>query len=174
VVTATVLRPCIGIDPGNESAGIALVSPAGDLVASATVRIWTPGSLELGVARLASEIMPDWREPLVALEKPSKGLGRDGYGGVREAGGFVLGEIVRRFRTLRKDVRRPQASEWRKGEIVPKDREAWKAWAISEATGACLTAGVPEPRTEDEAEAILIAFWGWASQPAGSKGESNG
>lgn len=171
--TAKPLRPCIGIDPGQDAAGLSLVAPCGRVAASTHAGCWPkrnePDPLGAAVARVFEQWDPSWTSrPIVCVEVPQNGT-HASRGGVRLAEGMILSRLHTALLHCgglrRADVVRVEPREWRATDGPrPGDREAWKSWALRQAN-------VYVPSRElfvaDEAEAVLIGLFGWATQKGG-------
>lgn len=146
-------RWILGIDPGNESSGVALLRPDGTLVVSATVDPWAPAWEAPFLEPILS--WAPWPGPFeVTLEVPQNGT-HASRGGVQRAGGLLVGRLISATegRIRRSSLFPTTPSAWRKALGLPTKgagKDVYVA-AARERFGVSF-------RSHDEAEACLIAY----------------
>lgn len=148
----------VGIDPGNESAGVCLWAPTLPLPegghAYEPVVSWTMSPWQ------ATFVAPTWmQEPSIDLrhvayvEVPQNGTHKS-RGGVHWAAGMIVGRLLPAMGLRRGDVTKVTPSRWRRA-VFRKTPDDYKA----EAVALCRLLGL-EPRSVDEAEAVCIGLAG--------------
>lgn len=153
-----------GIDPANETCGVALVKMYGQhpvLLASKTISAWDTHALK-GLWKL----VPETSKVRIYYEVPPPGRGMS-----TDAISRAAGMVIQMIRTnivvpiLRKDVYGVVPSSWRKTVFGSGKVDSPKEKAVDLFTG--IFAQIPA--THDAAEAALIALHGCKQQEGSTK-----
>ena len=138
-------RLTIGVDPGNDSAGVPLWLD-GRCLSSATVHPWTENAPDL----------LEWPEGVdeadVYVEVPQHG-GHQSRGGVHWAAGMLVAQLCAQIRIRRGRVKKVRPDDWRMGALGTKDVTKKDA----ERAAKCYRKPI---NSHDEAEAVLIGMYG--------------
>jgi hypothetical protein len=153
----------VAIDPGNDSAGICIVNRDKTIWDHATVSPWDNGQ-----AAWQGLIPTAILHERVFIETPSHGA-HGSRAGVNFAAGMILAQYMSVFGPVkRKDVVKVPVNTWRKSypELRGRQmREELKEKAMSLAIDTLQNHGQVEScyeiSSDDEAEAILLANYGW-------------
>lgn len=161
-------RLVIGIDPGNESAGLAVIRN-GTLQLSRAVDPWAGGHNYLLAApedgiRIYTEV------PRSAFK------GKRASDSINAARGMIVKALLDGgYKFTQRNVKVVYPDQWRAhvfGRGVQRDTVGWKKLAFNKVMELY---GII-PQTHDEAEAILIARYGWEQWEAesGKRARSKG
>lgn len=151
-------RTVVGIDPGNDSAGLTVSTyQKGRLVyeLSCTLHIWDVTDVHLLMRRLLNRAEG---KVYVFLEIPENGT-HQSRAGVNRAGGVLLGWVLTAAEVKRSALHLVKPSEWRTslfGSVKKLEREELKALAMDyfkKCKGH-------EPMSDDQAESLCLARYG--------------
>jgi hypothetical protein len=148
----------VGIDPGNDSAGIAFLYD-GAYSASETRNPWSGGALWMPPRSWLAG--PEARAK-VFVEVPQNGTHKS-RGGVHFAAGLIVGQSALEIR--RQDVIKVTPREWRTG-LGLEDRGMGKGYFVAQAQAHFPSAVFD---SDDEAEACLIALYGYRTLLKGKR-----
>lgn len=141
----------IGIDPGNDRAGISFWED-GRLLSSATVFAWNPWEVQ-------SAVPLRWLETsartILYVEVPQNGT-HASRGGVHWAAGMLVAPLVDLLGVPRSRVVKVTPSVWRRGLGLPTRGQDKQRWIDA----ARAVPGAGQIASHDEAEAVLIGRFG--------------
>lgn len=152
-------RAVVGIDPGNDSAGISWWYE-GRCVHHATVKVWSTDLDET----FHIPWMPDAETVIMYVEVPpqTNALGTPkSRAGVNFAAGMMVQLVRECFPVRRGAVHKIVPREWRMGVLGRNP----KAAVAKEIARSMATEYAPMPIvSDDEAEAVLIGLYGWRKE----------